>query len=501
MPQRDVAAVADRLATAPDRPSRSCERVRKALGLEDRRPSTRPQAPTIASQGLTSTAGSRSTGRAPGFSSRDEAVVQAGEAALSSPRRGRGRRTAARRAIERSRTQRLLDAAEPAHEARERERGMRLVSRKFRSCAAGATLRARSWRCHASGVRSVARMAFDGPDTCCSTGSAPPPARASLPRAQGAASSCRAPSTPRWPATRAWPGASRALVPGYAYDEERFFARDDAPDGRGRSAGARRSRGLAALYRERFAADARAHRRGASGISDLQFTGRLPRALPVQRATCASTCASAPSCSPPRASRVDRPRRQPLLRPHRLLRRQPLRPRLLQGLHRRGRGARRARSARCSAPTTPCVADNVRRLQRDLRARRGLVPHVGHRGGDAGGAAGALPHAAHAPRALLRRLPRLVGGRAARRRQPAAAARDLHAARHGRARRCACCDGARDIACVLVNPLQALHPNARRAGRLARWSTASRSARLRPRRLHRLAARAARGLHASAASC
>ena len=34
----------------------------------------------------------------------------------------------------------------------------------------------------------------------------------------------------------------------------------------------------------------------------------------------------------------------------------------------------------------------------------------------------------------------------------------------------------RDIACVLVNPLQALHPNAARAGRLRRWSTAARGA-------------------------
>ena len=69
---------------------------------------------------------------------------------------------------------------------------------------------------------------------------------------------------------------------------------------------------------------------------------------------------------------------------------------------------------------------------RDLRPRRGLVPHVRHRGRDAGGAARALSHAAHAPGALLRRLSRLVGRRAAGRRQSGAGARDLHAERHVR---------------------------------------------------------------------
>ena len=44
----------------------------------------------------------------------------------------------------------------------------------------------------------------------------------------------------------------------------------------------------------------------------------------------------------------------------------------------------------------------------------------------------------------------------------------------------------RDIACVLVNPLQALHPNAGAPGDSALVDSA-RSARLRPRRLHRVA--------------
>jgi glutamate-1-semialdehyde 2,1-aminomutase len=50
----------------------------------------------------------------------------------------------------------------------------------------------------------------------------------------------------------------------------------------------------------------------------------------------------------------------------------------------------------------------------------------------------------------------------------------------------------RDIACVLVNPLQALHPNRSRRA-TARWSTAD-AGTLRPRGLHRVAEATARGV-------
>ena len=95
--------------------------------------------------------------------------------------------------------------------------------------------------------------------------------------------------------------------------------------------------------------------------------------------------------------------------------------------------------------------------------------------------------AALAPGALLRRLSRLVGRRAAGRRQSGAGARDLHAERHVRGRRCACCARRRDIACVLVNPLQALHPNAGAPADSALVDSGRQRA-LRPRRLRRLAA-------------
>ena len=51
----------------------------------------------------------------------------------------------------------------------------------------------------------------------------------------------------------------------------------------------------------------------------------------------------------------------------------------------------------------------------------------------------------------------------------------------------------RDIACVLVNPLQALHPNANAPGDSSLIDGSRRSAR--QGRLHRLAQAPARGLH------
>ena len=71
---------------------------------------------------------------------------------------------------------------------------------------------------------------------------------------------------------------------------------------------------------------------------------------------------------------------------------------------------------------------------------------------------------------------------------------------HGRATRCACCATRDDIACVLVNPLQALHPERRRAGRLDAGRQRPQRA-LRSRRLHRLAARSCARSAPSAASC
>jgi glutamate-1-semialdehyde 2,1-aminomutase len=68
-----------------------------------------------------------------------------------------------------------------------------------------------------------------------------------------------------------------SLLPGYAYDEDRFFASDDAPA----DVVARRRAGfarLAALYAERFPRSAAMTGEAREAISDLQFTGsyRVP---------------------------------------------------------------------------------------------------------------------------------------------------------------------------------------------------------------------------------
>jgi glutamate-1-semialdehyde 2,1-aminomutase len=67
------------------------------------------------------------------------------------------------------------------------------------------------------------------------------------------------------------------LLPGYAYDEARFFGSDGAPDEfqRRRRAGFEK---LIALYTERFPKSAALTAQASAGISDLQFTGsyRVP---------------------------------------------------------------------------------------------------------------------------------------------------------------------------------------------------------------------------------
>jgi glutamate-1-semialdehyde 2,1-aminomutase len=68
-----------------------------------------------------------------------------------------------------------------------------------------------------------------------------------------------------------------ALIPGYAYGEQRFFASDDAPT----EVAVRRKAGfeaLAGLYAQRYPLSAQTTAEARSGISDLQFTGsyRVP---------------------------------------------------------------------------------------------------------------------------------------------------------------------------------------------------------------------------------
>ena len=341
---------------------------------------------------------------------------------------------------------------------------MRLVSRKFEVLVCtGVAQSLAVHRVRQHGPRR-SRLLLNGPSAAGARRGA-----AALPRADSAGSSCRAPSTRRWPATRAWPGAWPRWCRATPTTRTRFFARRRRA-GRGRGAAPRRLRApvarcIARASRARSRSPSAAQRRSptcssppptacrsssaATCAQHLPVGAFLQRvagvhARPTSTATASTTspARTASTCSATTSTRPASPRRRA---------RRRARP-----------GARRLPPLRGGQRAAPA---------RDLGPRRGVVPHVGHRGGDAGGAPGALPHAAHAPGALLRRLPRLVGRRAARPRQPAAAARDLHAAEMDE-RTLRVLRTRRDIACVLVNPLQALHPNASAPGD-ARWSTAA----------------------------
>ena len=119
---------------------------------------------------------------------------------------------------------------------------------------------------------------------------------------------------------------------------------------------------------------------------------------------------------------------------------------------------------RCWALITRWSRSNAERLaEANLGDGRGVVSHVRHRGGDAGGAPGALPYRAR------RNLVRFCGAYHGWWERRAAWGRAIRN-RHATPTPCEDMDDAalgvhvlrtrRDIACVLINPLQALHPNA-----------------------------------------
>ncbi len=141
-----------------------------------------------------------------------------------------------------------------------------------------------------------------------------------------------------------------------------FFRADDAPD----EVAARRRAGfmrLAELYRSASPRRAALTAEAAERHLRPAVHRRLPRAVPVQPLR-----APAPEGRRVRAvvRRRDahRPRRQPLLRPDRLVRRQRLRLRLLQGLHRSAAASGVRELGPVLGAYHPVVADNVRAAAR-----------------------------------------------------------------------------------------------------------------------------------------
>ena len=316
-----------------------------------------------------------------------------------------------------------LDLAEPAHEPRQRvardavgeqevdvltqncpkggDAGFTVMDRQLAAIGAGMAWKTTWLVAGFRGRRAALR----------------PPAQAQARRLRAVAR--QAPVARR--ARARWSRRMAALIPFYEFTGDAFFAADGAPA----EVVAARKAGFERLVRavRRALPEGRALTAGAA-------RQRLRHALHRHATACRSSSV-APGAREPRGAGsfvqssqrrhvtdLDGNRFYDLTGSYGV---NLLRLRLLQGAASpRARDARaRARPA-CSAPTIRSIADNVRAAEGDLRARRGLVPHVRHRGRDAGGAARALSHQAHASRALLRRLSRLVGRRAAGHRQSAA---------------------------------------------------------------------------------
>ena len=246
------------------------------------------------------------------------------------------------------------------------------------------------------------------------------------------------------------------LLPFYEFDGDRFFRADDAPDdvvGRRRAGFAR----LSELYRERFPQTLRATAEAEEGISDLQFTDRYRVPFPFRKATAENLGAGAflRSAEGRMLTDLDGNRFYDVAGSY--------------GVNLLGhdfykscveRGWQRVREVgTVLGPYHPLVASNVARL----RAISGLDEVSFHMSGTE-----AVMQAVRLARYHTRRthLVRFCGayhgwwGEV----QPGpgnpTTARETYTLAEMSARTLHVLRTRRDIACVLVNPLQAMHPNA-----------------------------------------
>ena len=485
-PQRDVAAVRVKARPGRGSPKQLVERVRESLGLEqlralDAAASARRWRRRAHQHGRVGVDRPRA-----GLELAREAVVQAGEARSCSLRSGPGRRRAARRAIEASRTSGCSIRLNQPMKRVSSRRGNAVGQQEVQVFV---LQRRRGAGCHVHGavmsvrLDSVRRLGHPWTQPSPSTPSAPVRWRRRCPRSSAPRAVARqAPVARR--ATRAW--RKRIAAAGAVLRVRRGRASSRPTTPRPRSSARRRAgfQRLAARSRERYAENAGARPTEVAGRHLRPAVHRrLPRAVPVQPVRARAPAGPAPSCGIVAGVTRDRPRRQRVLRPDRLLRRQRVRLRLLQGVHRAAASSASRASARCSAPTTrgrSTTSSGCARSPASTRCRS------------------TCPGTEAVMQAV--RLARYHTGRTHLVRfcgayhgwwddvqpgvgNPLPPRETLHAEGHGRGRRCACCARRRDIACVLVNPLQALHPNAGAPGDSALVdSDAARP--LRPRRLH-----------------
>ena len=246
-----------------------------------------------------------------------------------------------------------------------------------------------------------------------------------------------------------------SFIPDYGTGDSEFFCSDGAPV----EIATRRRGGfmrLAALYRTRFAVTAEQTAEVADSISDLQFTDAYRVPFQYNRFVRHHLRGGSFLKSSAGVTVTDLDGNT-FCRPHRLLRRQPFRLRLLQAVPGKRRTTRRrAWSGAWRLP--PGYRLQCAAVARDFGPRRGVVPYVRYRGGDASGKARPLPHRPVASGAICGSYHGWWGDVQPGIGNPIPAhetytlkdmsEESLHVLRRRK-----------NIACVLVNPLQALHPN------------------------------------------
>src|SRR6185437_3924433 len=228
-----------------------------------------PWAPTMPSEGLATILGSGSNGRSPGFSSRVKQSCKLLKCVSLASDRSRSENSF-QQPIEKSRTSGFSILENQPMKRVRAARGMRLVSRKLRSsCSVRENIRLFTVMNLSAGLVSAVVMDSSIPILSLAAGAVAATAVVA-PKVKARIELSRAKH-------RSLAGHSKIsrrvarLIPAYEFDIDSFFRTDGAPS----EIATRRQDSffrLAALYQERFANSKTATAEAATQISDLQFT-------------------------------------------------------------------------------------------------------------------------------------------------------------------------------------------------------------------------------------
>src|ERR1700749_4316570 len=228
-----------------------------------------PWGPTMASDGLTTTFGLGSNGRRPGLSSRVKQSCRLLKCVCFASDRSRSENSF-QQPIERSRTSGFSILENQPMKRVRAARGMRLVNRKLRSsCSVREDIRLLTVMNLSAGLVSALVMDTSIPILSLAAGAVAATAVVA-PKVKARIELSRAKH-------RSLAGHSKMsrrvarLLPFYEFDIDNFFKTDGAPN----EVATRRQDSffrLAALYQERFAKSTKATAEAATQISDLQFT-------------------------------------------------------------------------------------------------------------------------------------------------------------------------------------------------------------------------------------